>query len=343
MDGHELALGLRKLRPKETLPLVLLSSSGVTPSELGSGDLFQSSIAKPLKHDQLFELLMEALTGTKHTFVKTKPTKVERLAENLPLSILVAEDNQVNQKLLLRVLLQLGYTANLAENGVEVLAALKRQHYNLIFMDVHMPEMDGLETSRRIVNDIRQEERPIIVALTADAMQGDRDKCVEAGMDDYITKPIRIVDIQGVLDRWGETAAKRSAKLAAVSAETDELEASMHKRIEQLGLETDPAFVLELIGSYEPLFRNQLNNIRAAFEKKDGKALHYSAHSLKGASLNIGADHLAAVARKIEELSEQMDLEKITPLVPELEVVMDATTRALESISQKLTAHKSSP
>ena len=343
MDGHALAQTLRSMRAKENLPLVLLSSSGVTSAELGSGDLFQASIAKPLKHDQLFELLVEALTGKKHTYVKAKPVSIERIAEKLPLTILVAEDNSVNQKLIRRVLLQLGYTSDLAENGLEVLAALKRKHYELIFMDVHMPEMDGLETSRRIVNEVRQEERPVIVALTADAMQGDRDKCVEAGMDDYITKPIRIIDIQRVIDRWGETAARRSAEMAQHSDSPGELEKSMFKRIEQLGLETDPAFVLELIGSYEPLFRNQLNNIQTAFSKKDGKALHYSAHSLKGASLNIGADHLAAVSRKIEDLAEEMNVEKIAPLIPDLEAVMTATTQALQAITQKLSSQKSSP
>ncbi len=109
-----------------------------------------------------------------------------------PLRILVAEDNVVNQKLALRILQQMGYRADLASNGIEAIESIERQTYDVVLMDVQMPEMDGLEASRQITGKWSADARPRIIAMTANAMQGDREMCLTAGMDDYITKPIRV-------------------------------------------------------------------------------------------------------------------------------------------------------
>ena len=114
------------------------------------------------------------------------------MAARHPLRILLAEDNVVNQKLALRLLQQLGYRADLASNGVEAIESVQRQTYDVVLMDVQMPEMDGLEASRRITAQSPAGQRPRIVAMTANAMQGDREECLAAGMDDYVTKPIRV-------------------------------------------------------------------------------------------------------------------------------------------------------
>jgi len=114
------------------------------------------------------------------------------MAERHPLRILLAEDNVVNQKLAMRLLQQMGYRADLASNGIEAVESVQRQIYDVVLMDVQMPEMDGLEASRRITAAAPQGKRPRIVAMTANAMQGDREMCMEAGMDDYVTKPIRV-------------------------------------------------------------------------------------------------------------------------------------------------------
>ncbi|MFT7775396.1 GAF domain-containing protein [Roseateles sp.] len=129
---------------------------------------------------------------------RSQPVAVQNLAERYPLRILLAEDNVVNQKLALRLLQQMGYRADLAANGLEAIAAVQRQDYDLVLMDVQMPEMDGLEASRRIV---AAGERPRIVAMTANAMQGDREVCLAAGMDDYLTKPIRVDELAAALLR----------------------------------------------------------------------------------------------------------------------------------------------
>jgi CheY-like chemotaxis protein len=135
-----------------------------------------------------------------------------QLARRIPLRILVAEDNPVNQKLAVRLLDQMGYRADVANNGLEALDALQRRSYDVVLMDIHMPDMDGLETTRRIRQQF--DGGPRIIAVTADSSQGDREKCIAAGMDDYVSKPIQISLLQAALERCGNPA---SAPIAASS------------------------------------------------------------------------------------------------------------------------------
>jgi CheY-like chemotaxis protein len=123
------------------------------------------------------------------------------MAKRHPLAILLAEDNVFNQKLAVHLLAQMGYRADLAANGLEVIQSVARQRYNVVLMDVQMPEMDGLEAARRICARWPREQRPYIIAMTANAMQGDREMCLAAGMDDYISKPIRIAELAAALER----------------------------------------------------------------------------------------------------------------------------------------------
>ena len=191
MDGLELARRLRAYAP--ALPLVLFTSLG--RKEAGDTEgLFAAYLAKPLRQSQLFDTLSSLLaevSGAKKAEA-AKPRFDAGMAERHPLRILLAEDNVVNQKLALRLLQQMGYRADLAANGVEAIACIERQRYDVVLMDVQMPEMDGLEASRTITARWSRQERPRIVAMTANAMQGDREACLAAGMDDYMTKPIRV-------------------------------------------------------------------------------------------------------------------------------------------------------
>jgi len=136
--------------------------------------------------------LLAGAAGSKLAAVPSKPQLDPRQATRHPLRILLAEDNVVNQKLALRLLQQMGYRADLASNGIEAIESVQRQTYDVVLMDVQMPEMDGLEASRQITARWGPPERPRIIAMTANAMQGDRDMCLAAGMDDYLTKPIRV-------------------------------------------------------------------------------------------------------------------------------------------------------
>jgi signal transduction histidine kinase/DNA-binding response OmpR family regulator len=197
MDGVTLARRLRDLKP--ALPRVLFTSLGRREVEDG---LFDAVMMKPLRQSQLFDTLVSVL----HHEAVHAPAPVNaprfdaHLAEQHPLRILLAEDNAVNQKLALRLLAQMGYRADVAADGVEAVECVTRQPYDLVLMDVQMPEMDGLEATRLIVERLGA-QRPRIVAMTANAMQGDRESCLAAGMDDYIAKPIRVEALVEALER----------------------------------------------------------------------------------------------------------------------------------------------
>ena len=196
MDGVALARRIRELAPR--LPLVLFSSLGRREAADADG-LFAAYLGKPLRQSQLFDMLAGLLADRDTPSAAAAPAKPAGrtaldagMAARHPLRILLAEDNVVNQKLALRLLQQMGYRADVASNGVEAVESLQRQVYDVVLMDVQMPEMDGLAAARAICAQWGPRERPRIVAMTANAMQGDREACIAAGMDDYVTKPIRV-------------------------------------------------------------------------------------------------------------------------------------------------------
>jgi signal transduction histidine kinase/DNA-binding response OmpR family regulator len=190
MDGAELARRVRAAG--HALPLVLFSSLG---RKEAADSAFAATLAKPLRQSQLFDTLVTLLASevtARPAQAAAKPRMDAQMAERHPLRILLAEDNVVNQKLALRLLQQMGYRADVASNGIEAIESIERQTYDVVLMDVQMPEMDGLEAARRICARYPPGARPRIVAMTANAMQGDREMCLAAGMDDYLTKPIRV-------------------------------------------------------------------------------------------------------------------------------------------------------
>ena len=204
MDGFMLAKKIQQLRDASSLPIVMLTSLG--PRETGGEEVeVEAFLTKPLKPSHLFDVLAGIFAKSIST-PKAKPAKsglVKKsgidagMAKKHPLRILLAEDLLVNQKLALRLLTQMGYRADVASNGLETIESLKRQPYDVILMDVQMPEMDGLEATRQIrKRDMRQ---PYIIAMTANALQGDREMCLEAGMDFYIAKPIRVPELVAAL------------------------------------------------------------------------------------------------------------------------------------------------
>jgi GAF domain-containing protein/DNA-binding response OmpR family regulator len=199
MDGLTLGREIRK--QYKDLPLMLFSSLG--RREAGDTDgVFDAYLMKPMRQSQLFDALVGVLLHDvpERPAAPVKPGMDPGMAARHPLRILLAEDNVVNQKLALRLLQQLGYRADLAANGIEALESVARQVYDLVLMDVQMPEMDGLEATRRIVARRDAGVRPRIVAMTANAMQGDREMCLDAGMDDYLTKPIRVDQLVEALE-----------------------------------------------------------------------------------------------------------------------------------------------
>jgi PAS domain S-box-containing protein len=206
MDGVNLAREIHKLRDAQTLPLIILSSFGSHDPEVDSVD-WAAFLTKPLKQSQLYQVLSGIFAPHEgQSLPKAQPAGEKvlvdpHLAERCPLSILLAEDNVFNQKLALHLLGQMGYQADLVANGLEAVQAVDRQAYEVILMDVQMPMMDGLEATRQIRLLQARQTRPYIIATTANALQGDAEICMQAGMDDYLSKPIHIQELAAALER----------------------------------------------------------------------------------------------------------------------------------------------
>jgi PAS domain S-box-containing protein len=206
MDGFALAEQIRKQKRYRDMPLALLAPLG----QSGDPENFDISLTKPIKPLHLFNALMnifasrqikEALTSGQIENTESQPVEQTDLS---PVRILIAEDVISSQKVALQMLKKLGHRADVAANGLEVLEALNRQPYDIVFMDVRMPVMDGFEATRAVRERLPKANQPSIIAITAFALAGDREKCLEAGMDDYIGKPVVIEDIKRILDKYGQ-------------------------------------------------------------------------------------------------------------------------------------------
>ncbi len=202
MTGVELAKAIREIPFKGDIPFVLVSSVGKI-SNLPP-DLFDAQLTKPVKLAELFDLVLSVIAEARnrkkmeadHNFDK-------KLSDKLPLNILLAEDNYTNQELVITLMRKMGYNIDAVDNGRKVLDMMENKKYDIILMDVQMPIMNGMEATSAILDQYPEGERPYIIAITANAMPGDRERFLEAGMVDYLSKPIRFKDVQEVLVRWG--------------------------------------------------------------------------------------------------------------------------------------------
>jgi len=306
VDGLALAMEIRKLPGAVMLPLVLLTPPG-TRSDMPSAAhiAFAQCVAKPVKAAQLCAALERALFNLK-TVVQTPPKAERSLAENLPLRILLCDDNAINQKVAARLLQQVGYQSDIAASGREALEALDHRHYDLIFMDVMMPEMDGLEATRLIRERQKRgalpnyQSRIIVVAMTAQAMQGDREKCLAAGMDDYLAKPIRLADIRGVIEHWGLQISP--AESAPVKSEPSPAAETLSVDMDRLNDMTDgnAENFRELVELYFKQTAQQLDQIEAAVSANDADKVRHVAHSCAGASATLGMVRIVPLLRELE-------------------------------------------
>lgn len=205
MDGEMLAREINKHFSKEQMPLIMLTSIGFNQRTPEVQQLFTHYLNKPVKHSHLAEILLSLLgnSANKAAIHIEDQLNLKALATSYPFRVLIAEDNFINQKLIRNLFEVLGFKTDLVANGHEAIDALKRKHYDLVFMDVQMPEMDGYEATR-MIKERWKVDGPVIIAMTANAMQGDKEKCILAGMDDYISKPLRLEDLERVIRYWGE-------------------------------------------------------------------------------------------------------------------------------------------
>jgi signal transduction histidine kinase/HPt (histidine-containing phosphotransfer) domain-containing protein len=327
MDGLVLAGEIRKLPGGSSLPLVLLTSVGVRSD---SADFASAALAgcltKPIKPAQLHEILLRVMSGSKVPAPKAPAASSKldpTLASRLPLRVLLCDDNVINQKVAARLLKQMGYRADIAANGLEALAALDRQPYDLVFMDVMMPEMGGFEATRIIRERQNQQSQfpnykssVIIVAMTASAMQGDREKCLAAGMDDYMAKPVRLEDVRAIVERWGPAAGKTEAaattaigtqatpaanlppQASPTPAPPEDAPVEMERLLDFTN--GDPDSLRELVTLYLDQTATQVEQIAAAVQASAPGEVRRLAHSCAGASATCGMRRLVPLLRELE-------------------------------------------
>lgn len=368
MDGIELAREIRRLPQCATLPIVLVTS--INPPRPDSPELaglnLAASVTKPIKPAMLQQVLSQVVVVSKpqrrapQPRPQPMPGTEPKLADIYPMRILIAEDNLINQKVALKLLQQLGYSADVAANGKEVLAAIDRQRYDLVFMDVLMPEMDGFEATRQIrhrQNDPAKYPNynpPItIIAMTAIAMAGDRERCLNAGMDDYLAKPIKPADVKAMIEKWGPVILENMPE--AAPAETESATATdtqvaqpapamtgpgprsqtTSPQAPQAPIRTEPEppptpeidvdrlvtmadgaedMLRELVDLYLAQTSEQMTKLRDAIDQGDGENIYRLAHTMVGASATLGLVSMVPIMREIEKLGRARQLADVPAL-----------------------------
>jgi signal transduction histidine kinase/HPt (histidine-containing phosphotransfer) domain-containing protein/BarA-like signal transduction histidine kinase len=310
-DGYVLASEIHQSPRGQLTPVVLLVPLGVRMDAPPSARIpLINYAAKPVKAPQLFEIFYRAFSNAKAPTERFVAPKIEPRAASRPQQILLVDDNAINQKVATRILQQLGYTPDVSVNGREAVEAMDKKKYDLVFMDVMMPEMNGLEATQEIRKRQKAKTFPnydsriIIVAMTAQAMQGDREKCIEAGMDDYLAKPIRPGDVRNMIDKWAiqkDSMEPKTPAAAAASPATEQLPVvDMDRLTELAGGEKD--MLRELVELFYKQTGKQLAQLEEAVRANKTEEVRHLAHSCKGASATMGMAPLAAIFFELEKM-----------------------------------------
>jgi signal transduction histidine kinase/CheY-like chemotaxis protein/ligand-binding sensor domain-containing protein len=315
------ALGLARVLAIRLLPV------GVQAHEREGGDGI--SLVRPIRGLRLHRAVLRALGKVPRSGAPDDEAATQIAAVDLPaLRILVAEDNVINQKLMLLMLQRLGYSADVVTDGEETLTALRRQRYDVVLMDVQMPGMDGLEASRRIHREWLEAERPRIIAVTANALRGDREACLNAGMDDYLSKPVLLEDLRAALCRVFGAAVPSSGPLAP---EIDMLsfDPKYLDQLRQLQAITGQELVSPIVDRFLNEAPRRLADLQAALSACNSASFVFIAHALKGTGAQLGARRLARICSELEmrgrrgewdgtgEILQQLhgEIEEVAPLL----------------------------
>jgi PAS domain S-box-containing protein len=326
VDGETLGRWIKADPQLAETQLVMMTSLGLGEHSRRAAEIgFAAYLVKPVKQSRLQEALVMALgksSGLSTSLLGIGPP----LSQTTPMAdrpqqslrILLAEDNPVNQKVALRQLESLGYKADVVANGQEVLDLLQQVRYDLILMDCQMPVMDGYEATRRLRQQERRSgHRTVVIAITANAMQEDRERCLQAGMDDYLSKPVLKEDLERVLNHWSQVIAQSAAgssngsasKAASPSSpgrDRDPSSSTQPYPIDSAYLDQvsggDRGFQRELLQVFIQDCETQLPQLRQAIAGYDAERMRRVAHRLKGASSNVGANAFCQVVRELEHL-----------------------------------------
>lgn len=330
IDGLAVATTIRKKYDPRTLPIILYSSSIMYDEATIRADLgLVAILMKPVRQSRLVDTLVSALNKTeeKNESPKTEPAESLLLARTHPLRILLAEDNVINQRVALAMLSRLGYRADVVANGVEAVRALELGAYDVVLMDIQMPEMDGITASRIIREKISKDKQPYIIAMTANVSTDDRDACVAAGMNDFVGKPMRVEGVLTALSRVGQEKPAQSRSFMPSSEPA--LDAEKIAALRELGA------LEEIVHEFLSEAPVRIEAIRHAIAEQRFDTVKLEAHALKGASGVVGATSLAKTAAKLENASKLQNLADVSSLVEQLERNVEQTRHALSNEIEK--------
>jgi CheY-like chemotaxis protein len=332
MDGFEVAARVKKDPHLRHATVILLTSAGRREDVSRAKTLgAAAALTKPVKQSELWDAIVTALHVPGRAKKRPSMTRERALGAKRRLRILVAEDNPVNQQLALHLLERRGHSAIVAENGREALAAIEKNTFDLVLMDVQMPEMGGLEATRAIREKEKSTGKHLpIVAMTAHAMQGDRERCLEAGMDGYLAKPL---DPKIFLQVVEGTALPGGTSETEPSALKSEQTVNNSTLLARFG--GDRKLVIKLVNAFRKDCPRMIARIGSAIRARDTAALADAAHALKGSVGNFGASAAFETAREVEKLAREGKLDGARELSGTLEERIAAFLLALQAIAQR--------
>jgi PAS domain S-box-containing protein len=306
-SAGELAKEIRDIRSSEELPIVMFNAEESDEVFVDyTNEIIAAVIPKNIDRSKVLDILIGVFSVEDHQRSRQEQSirgMEKKLGEEFPARILIAEDNLINQKLAQNIFEGLGYKPVIVSNGLQVIDHLRKSEFDIIFMDVQMPEMDGLETTRFIIHKLNLTRRPVIVAMTAFALEGDKEKCIEAGMDDYISKPFLIEEIVERIKKWYHGENKITEKInmkTVIKEEQPLLNMEVVKRLKEMTAGSDPTFFKQVINMFMDQSDEIVNEITVQFAAGNESEIASLAHKLKGSALNIGANNLAEICRQIE-------------------------------------------
>ena len=307
MNGMTLSSEIKKIESCKDLPIIILTSFGKQET-LSSGDMSNvaSVISKPIKHSQLKEHIIQHLNNVNKK-PDAKPSnenkdKSDEGSKRYPLNILLGEDNIVNQKVTKRILERLGYEIDIAATGKEVYNAAKNRKYDLILMDINMPELNGYETSKLIRQELSKENQPVIIAMTASSLQESKNDFENSGMNDFIEKPVNYDELKKIVSKWSENInGKKHNEFFHKKGASSMIDFQKITSMHDIQTDEDVNFLKELIDTYIADLPGTVQEIASYVEKEDCYKIKFLVHRLKGGSVTIGIDVISELTKKIEE------------------------------------------
>ena len=325
VDGLELAAEIRRRRGADELPIVMLTSLGQRQIDPNSG--LTACLSKPIKASLLFSTLVSVTSGAAAAEAATPLPPPAGAAAPRALRVLVAEDHSTNQRVMLRLLQHLGYAPDLAVDGRQAVAAVRRQPYDVVLMDIQMPELDGVQATREIVRQRGADGLPRIIAMTANALPGDRETYLDAGMDGYLAKPIELADLAAVLN---QAAARVQAAPQRIGGMEPVLDPRRLEHLRMIQDDNQPTLVRELIDQFIADAGEHIRRLGEAHAAGDARSLHALAHRFLSTTQNIGAQRLATLCADLERAARHGELSAAAPLVAAL---ADEGRRAQEALT----------